>query len=86
MSPYHKIIPSYNVAEMQKKTDEERKMRGGAEGEGTTEDETVGWHLRLSDEFEQTPGDGGGQRSLVPCSPWGHKESGKIWRLNSKQQ
>ena len=24
--------------------------------------------------FEQTPGDGEGQRSLVCCSPWGHKE------------
>ena len=32
MSPYHKIIPSYNVTEMQK-TDQERKVRGGAEGE-----------------------------------------------------
>ena len=31
------------------------------------------WHLRLSDEFEQTPGDGGGQGSLVPCSLWGHR-------------
>ena len=26
-------------------------------------------------EFEQTRGDSGGQRSLVCCSPWGHKES-----------
>ena len=26
-------------------------------------------------EFEQTPGDGEGQGSLVCCSPWGHKES-----------
>ena len=25
-------------------------------------------------EFEQTQGDSGGQRSLVCCSPWGHKE------------
>ena len=25
-------------------------------------------------EFEQTPGDGKGQGSLVCCSPWGHKE------------
>ena len=35
-----------------------------------TEDEMVGWH-----EFEQTLGDTEGQRSLVCCSPWGHKES-----------
>ena len=26
--------------------------------------------------FEQAPGDGDGQGSLVCCSPWGHKESG----------
>ena len=26
-------------------------------------------------EFEQAPGDGEGQRSLLCCSPWGHKES-----------
>jgi len=32
-------------------------------------------HLQFSGrEFEQTPGDGGGQRRLVRCSPWGHKE------------
>ena len=24
-------------------------------------------------EFDQTPGDGGAQGSLVCCSPWGHK-------------
>ena len=41
-----------------------------------TEDEMVGWHHGLNGhEFEQTPGDGEGQGSLVCCSPWGHKES-----------
>ena len=41
-----------------------------------TEDEMVGRHHRLKGhEFEQAPGDSGGQRSLVCCSPWGHKES-----------
>ena len=45
-------------------------------GEGVTEDEVVGWHHRLNGhEFEQTPGDSGGQGSLVCCSPWGCKES-----------
>ena len=40
------------------------------------EDETVRWHHRLNGhEFEQTRGDSEGQRSLVCCSPWGHKES-----------
>jgi len=36
----------------------------------------VGWHHQLNGhEFEQVPGDGEGQGSLVCCSPWGHKES-----------
>ena len=35
----------------------------------------VGWHHRLNGyEFEQTPGDGEGQGSLVCYRPWGHKE------------
>ena len=42
---------------------------------GTTEDEMVEWHHRLNGhEFEQALGDGEGQRSLMCCSPWGHKE------------
>ena len=46
------------------------------EVKGTTEDERVGWHHRLSGhEFGQTPGDGEGQGSLMCCSPWGHKGS-----------
>ena len=36
----------------------------------------VGWHHQLNGhEFEQTPGDGEGQGSLVCCSPRGHNES-----------
>ena len=43
---------------------------------GMTEDEMVGWHHRLhGHEFEQTPGDGEGQGSLVWYSSWGCKES-----------
>ena len=39
-----------------------------------TEDEMVGWHHQLNGrEFEQTQGDGRGQRSLVCCSPWGRR-------------
>ena len=42
---------------------------------GTTEDERAGWHHRLNGhEFEQAPGVGDGQGSLVCCSPWGCKE------------
>ena len=34
----------------------------------------VGWHhLLTGHEFEQTPGDSEGQRSLACCSPWGQK-------------
>ena len=40
-----------------------------------TEDEMVGSHHQLSGhDFEQTPGDGEGERSLACCSPWDHKE------------
>ena len=35
-------------------------------------------------EFEQTPGDGEGQGSLVFCSPWGCKDSAMTERLNNK--
>ena len=50
---------------------------------GTTEDEMVGWHHHLDGyEFEQAPGVGNEQGSLVCCSPWGHKESDMTERLN----
>ena len=40
-----------------------------------TEDEMVGWDHRFNGhEFEQAPGDSGGQESLVCFSPWGSKE------------
>ena len=43
----------------------------------------VGWYHRLhGHESEQAPGVGDGQRGLVCCSPWGHKESDMIERLN----
>ena len=47
----------------------------GQEEKGPTEDEVVGWHHRLNGhEFEQAPGNGEGQESLVCYSPWGCKE------------
>ena len=56
----------------------------GQEEKGATEDDMVGWHHWLSGhEFGQTLGDSGGQRSLVCCSPWGHKESDMTGRLNN---
>ena len=45
---------------------------------GWAEDVMVGWHHWLNGyESEQTPEDGGGQRSLACCSPWDHKETQK---------
>ena len=47
------------------------------------EDEVVGWHHQLDGhEFEQVPGIGDGQGSLVCCSPWGHKELDTIESMN----
>ena len=49
-----------------------------------TEDEMVGWHQRLNGhEFEQTPRDGEGQRSLACYSLWGCKDSDTTQRLNN---
>ena len=48
----------------------------GKEEKQATEDEMVGWyHWLKGREFEQTPGDGEGQGSLMFCTPWGRKES-----------
>ena len=53
------------------------------EEKGTIEDEMVGWHHWLNGhEFEKAPGIGGGQESLVCCSPWGHKELDTTERLH----
>ena len=56
------------------------------EEKGTTEDEMFGWHHWLNaHEFEQTLGDGGGQGSLVCCSPWGLKESDMTEQLRNNK-
>ena len=48
-----------------------------------TEDEMGGWRHRLNGhEFEQTQRDSEGQGSLVCCSPWGCRESGRTEQLN----
>ena len=46
-----------------------------------TEDEMVGQHHRLGDEFEQAPGVGDEQGSLT-CNPWSCKESYTTEQLN----
>ena len=44
----------------------------------------VGWHHQLNGhEFEQAPGDGEGQGSLVFCSLRSHKESDTTERMNT---
>ena len=59
------------------------RLRAG--GEGDAEHEMVGWsHQFNGHEFEQAPGDGEGQGSLVCCSPWVRKESDVTERLNNK--
>ena len=46
-------------------------------------DEMVGWHHQFyGHEFEQAPGVGDGQGTLVCCSSWGHKESDMTEQLN----
>ena len=55
---------------------EGRRRRGRQE-------EMVGWHHRHDGcEFEQAPGVGDGQGSLVCCSPWSYKEWDTTERLN----
>ena len=55
----------------------------GQEEKESTEDEMVGWHHQLKGhEFEQAPGVGDGQGSLVCCGPWSSKESDMTELLN----
>ena len=47
----------------------------------------VGWHHRLNGhEFEQTPGDGEGQRSLVGYRAWDRKQLDTTERLTRTQE
>ena len=56
----------------------------GRRRKGTIEDEMVAWHHQLNaHEFEQAPGDGEGQGSLVCFCPWGHKVSDMTEPLNN---
>ena len=56
------------------------------EEKGTIDAKMVGWHHQLDGhEFEQTLRDSEGQRSLVCCSPWIHKESDTTELVNNKK-
>ena len=49
-----------------------------------TEEEMVGWHLRINGhEHEQILGDGEGQGGLACCNPWGCKELDITEQLNN---
>ena len=55
-------------------------------GEGSVEDEMVGWHHRLNEhELEEAPGYSEGQGSLACCSPWGYRV-GHNWATEQEQQ
>ena len=59
-------------------------MKAGEEG--ATEDKMIGWYHQLNGhEFEQAPGDGERQGSLVCCRPWGCKESYMTEQLNNSK-
>ena len=59
----------------------------GQEEKGTTEDEMVGWRHPLNGQkFEQASGNGEGQRGLVCCSPWGHKQLDTTEQLNNSNE
>ena len=61
------------------KKDPDARKDWGWEEKRAAEDGMIGWrHWLHGHEFEQTPGDSGGQRRLVCCSSWGHKESDTI--------
>ena len=48
-----------------------------------SQDETVGWHHRLSGhESDQAPGVGDGNGGVTCCSLWGHRESDMTEQLN----
>ena len=52
---------------------------------GVTKDETIGWHHQLNGyEFEQAPGDGEVQGSLMCCSPCSCKDLDTTERLNNQ--
>ena len=50
-----------------------------------TRGRSLGWEDPLEKKWQPTPvsspGKSHGQRSLMDCSPWGHKESGMTERL-----
>ena len=78
-----KLKLQYFVYLMWKTSSLEKTLRLGRIERRRRRDEMIGWHHRLNGhEFEQTPGDGEGQGSLICCGPWGRKVSDTTERLN----
>ena len=62
---------------------EKTLILGNIEGRRRRGRQRIGWHHRLNGHaFEHALGFDDGQGTLVCCSPWGHKDSDKIERLN----
>ena len=77
--------PDVNSQLTEKESDARKDWR--QKEKGMTEEEMVGWHHQFDEhEFEQAPGDGERQRSLLCFSPWGHKESDMTKWLNINTQ
>ena len=70
-----KILQNVKYRRLFKNKDPDTGKDGKQKQEAPAEVEVVGWHHQLKGhEFEQAPGDSGGQRSLACYSPWGCKE------------
>ena len=68
---------------------EKTLMLGKIEGRRRRGQQRMRWLDGITDsmdEFEQAPGVGDGQGSLVCCSPWGHRESDMTDRLDWTEQ
>ena len=68
---------------------EKTLMLGKIEGRRRRGWQMIRWLDGITDSmgmFEQAPGDGEGQGSLVCCSPWGHKESDTTEGLNNSRK
>ena len=67
---------------------EKTLMLGKSEGRRRRGQKRMRWLDGITDSmemFEKTPGNGGGQESLVWCSPRGHKESDVTEQLNNNK-
>ena len=76
--------PDVKSCLIRKEPDAGKRLR--ARGEGTRENEIIGWHhWHIGHEFEQSRAENEGQGSLACCNPWDRKADRTYWlRNNSK--